>query len=173
MRRRLIILAAIAGLLAAPSLAFAQTAQRIELTAMMGRWYEVARLPTKIQAGCDAGTSDWTRARDGFSVVQACRKGAADGPLTQWRARAKVADPATNTRIKMTFFGGMISQEYLVLDHRVEDGWLILATANGKYLWLMSRQPTLPPQARAIAIGRIRQLGFDPSRLHYPPPAKG
>ena len=46
----------------------------------------------------------------------------------------------------------------------------MLATANGKYLWLMSQKPTLPSAIRAQAIGRIRQLGFDPGRLEFPAP---
>jgi apolipoprotein D and lipocalin family protein len=148
------------------------TIEKIELTRMMGRWYEVARLPNNTQKGCQAGTSDWMRVSDGFSVIQACRKGAVDGPVAQWKAKAKVADPETNAKFKMSFFGGMISQEYWVLDHKAEEGWLILSTRDGKYLWLMSQKPTLPAQIRAQALTRIKQLGFDPGRLEFPNPAK-
>jgi apolipoprotein D and lipocalin family protein len=149
-----------------------QPVRKVELTSMMGRWYEVARLPNKTQKGCQAGTSDWTRAGDGFAVVQACNKGAVDGPLAQWRAKAEVADPATNAKFKMSFFGGLVSQEYWVLEHRPDQGWLILSTANGKFLWLMSQRPTLPGPVRAQAIARIRQLGFDPAQLEFPAPAR-
>jgi apolipoprotein D and lipocalin family protein len=164
--------AAAACLVAGPVLAAPAPVQRIELSKMMGRWYEVARLPNKTQAGCQAGTSDWARAGEAFSVVQACHKGAPDGPLAEWKAKAKVADAATNAKFKMSFFGGMISQEYWVLEHRPDQGWLILSTANGKYLWLMSQKPTLPAGIRAQAIGRIRQLGFDPGKLEFPLPAR-
>src|SRR4051812_20772086 len=40
------------------------TVPRLDLTTMMGRWYEIARLPNKTQSGCQAGASDWTRAGD-------------------------------------------------------------------------------------------------------------
>src|SRR5206468_3679498 len=53
----------------------------VELTNMMGRWYEVARFPNQIQRGCQAGASEWTRTADGFAVVQSCHKGTPDGPL--------------------------------------------------------------------------------------------
>jgi apolipoprotein D and lipocalin family protein len=174
MLRRLIhTLAAAACVVATSAAAEPQTpTRRIELTEMMGRWYEVARLPNNTQKGCQAGTSDWTRAGDGFAVVQACNKGAVDGPLSQWRAKAQVADVATNAKFKMSFFGGLVSQEYWVLEHRREQGWLILSTANGKYLWLMSQRPTLSAPIRAQAIARIRQLGFDPGQLEFPSPAR-
>ena len=73
----------------------------------------------------------------------------------------------------MSFFGGLISQDYQVLEHRPSEGWLILSTSDGKYLWLMSQHPTLPAQFKADAIARIRQLGFDPGRLEFPQPARG
>ncbi len=150
-----------------------QPNRRIEIGQMMGRWYEVARVPNALQNGCQAGASDWTAQPHGFAVVQSCRKGAANGPVKTWKAKAVVADPTTNARIKMTFFGGVVSQDYVVLDHRPEQGWLVLATANGKYLWLMSQRPTLPTPVRSQALARIRQLGFDVGRLEFPSPAAG
>lgn len=173
MPKRLFVLAAALGLaLVAPLASVAsEPAGRIELTSMMGRWYEVARVPNQLQRGCTGGASEWTRTKDGFSVVQSCHKGRPDGPISEWRAKARVADPS-NTRFRMSFFGGLVSQEYQVLDHRLGDGWLILATEDGKYLWLMSQKPTLPAAIKATAIARIRQLGFDPGRLEFPPPAR-
>ena len=85
--------------------------QRIDLSKMTGRWYEVARLPNKIQTGCQGGTSEWTKAGDGFSVVQACHKGSLSAPPTEWKAKAKVIDPKTNARLQMTFFNGLVRQE--------------------------------------------------------------
>ena len=173
-KRLTVILAAMATFAASHAVAaMAQPVPHIELTKMMGRWYEVARLPNKTQHGCQAGTSDWTRSGEGFSVVQACHRGSPDGPLAEWKAKARVADPVSNAKFKMSFFGGLVSQEYWVLDQRSDEGWLILATHDGAYLWLMSQKPTLPPAIRAQAVARIKQLGFDPARLEFPLPARG
>lgn len=173
MFQRLFLAAAAAGLiLAGPMAASAQPepAQRIELTKMMGRWYEVARLPNQLQNGCQAGASDWTPQGAGFAVVQSCHKGAPNGPLAIWKAKATVADPATNAKFKMSFFGGVVSQEYWVLEHHPDQGWLVLSTANGRYLWLMSQKPTLPAAIRAQALAHIKQMGFDVGRLEFPQP---
>jgi apolipoprotein D and lipocalin family protein len=173
MSQRLFLAAAAAFLAASTAQAGPRSLPKLELSRMMGRWYEVARVPNSLQDGCQAGASEWTPARGGFAVVQSCHKGSPDGPVKEWRAKATVADPTTNARFKMSFFGGLISQEYLVLDNRPDQGWLILGTANGRYLWLMSQKPTLPAAIRAQAISRIRQLGYDPSRLEFPLPARG
>lgn len=174
MLKRLTLILAAAALVAAPAgatVAMPQPAPHIELTKIVGRWYEVARMPNKTQHGCQAGTSDWTRNGDGFSVVQACHRGTPDGPLAEWKAKAHVADPVSNAKFRMSFFGGLISQEYWVLDQRTDEGWLILATHDGNYLWLMSQKPTLPTPFRTAALARIKQLGFDTGRLEFPLPA--
>ena len=147
-----------------------EPARRIEISQMMGRWYEVARVPNALQKGCQAGASDWAPAAQGFAVVQSCHRGAPNGPLAVWKAKATVADSRTNARLKMTFFGGVVSQDYVVIEHRPDQGWLALATANGKYLWLMSNRPTLSAAVKSQAIARIRQLGFDTARLEFPLP---
>lgn len=173
MLTRLITAALAAALMLAPvSAAQAMTVEptgRIEIAQMMGRWYEVARVPNALQDGCQAGASEWTPQARGFAVVQSCRKGA---DLKTWKAKATVADPRTNARIKMSFFGGVVSQDYVVVEHRPEQGWLVLATANGKYLWLMSQKPVLPAVVKSQALARIRQLGFDVGRLEFPLPAR-
>src|SRR5437870_5084360 len=96
-------LAALAACLTlAPALgaqAAPEPTKRIEISQMMGRWYEVARVPNVLQKGCQAGASDWTPAASGFAVVQSCHKGAPNGPLATWKAKATVADPATNARL--------------------------------------------------------------------------
>lgn len=173
MTLRLAIAAFATALTFAPVAAGAMTVEptgRIELSKMMGRWYEVARVPNQLQNGCTAGASDWTAQASGFAVVQTCKKEGPAGQLKVWKAKATVADPRTNAKIKMSFFGGVVSQDYVVVEHRPEQGWLVLATANGKYLWLMSQKPVLPAAIKTQALSRIRQLGFDVGRLEFPLP---
>jgi apolipoprotein D and lipocalin family protein len=167
-------LAVAAALLAgAPALASApQPTARVDISAMSGRWYEVARLPNKMQKGCQATTSDWVRTGDGYAVTQTCHKGTPTAAATEWKAKAQVVDPRTNAKFKMSFFGGLLSQEYWVLDARPEQGWLILATPGGNFLWLMSQRPSLAGTVKAQALTRIRQLGYDVGRLEFPAPAR-
>lgn len=175
MLKRLIPAAAAAAALMAVSPAFAAPpapGPKIELTQMMGRWYEVARVPNSLQKGCQAGASDWKRAGDGFAVVQSCHKGTVDGPLSEWKAKARSLDPVTNSVFKMSFFGGLVSKEYRVLEHSPDQGWLILSTEDHQYMWLMSQKPTLPAAVRAQALAKVKALGFDLGRLEFPLPPR-
>jgi apolipoprotein D and lipocalin family protein len=66
----------------------------------------------------------------------------------------------------MAFFGGLVHQEYWILDHADDGAWAIMATPGGNYAWLLARRPTLPPQVLSLALARLRQLGYQ--RLVFP-----
>lgn len=160
--------ALLAGQTATVHAAAPEPANRVELTKMTGRWYEVARTPNALQRACEAATADWTRSGAGYSVIQTCRRGAPDGPKKEWKASATPVDPVKNAKFRLSFFGGVMNQEYWVLDHRTEEGWLIMGTPGGNYVWLLSKAPQLSAAVRSQAIARIRQLGYDTSKLEFP-----
>lgn len=166
--RRLIIATAAILLLAGQSLAAApQPASRIDPERMTGRWFEIARLPNRMQRDCYAPTADWTRTGAGFDVVQTCRKGGATGRPVLYRAKAAISDLATYAKVRMSFFGGLVRQEYWILDRAPDQSWIIMGTPGGHALWLMARDARLSDPAKTRALQRIRELGYDAGALEF------
>ena len=164
--------AVLAGPVAAMAAEFKPATQKIEIGRIAGRWYEVARLPNIIQKDCQGGASDWSRTENGYAVIQTCHRGSLLAPPTQWKAHARIVGPVADGRIRISYFGGVLNVEYRVLESRNDQGWLLLGTPNGRYLWLMAQQPILSAAARSQAISRIRQLGYDVAALEVPRPAR-
>ena len=134
-----------------------------------GRWYEIARTPNMMQKDCQGSTSDFSGWVAGaFSVVQTCHKGSPGGPRETHSAQGRILPASANAKMKLGFLGGLITQEYWILDRSDDNAWAIMATPTGRYVWLLSRQPTLPGAVRAQALGRLQSLGFDLSRLAFP-----
>jgi apolipoprotein D and lipocalin family protein len=139
-----------------------------------GRWYEIARTPNTLQKDCQGATSDFLGFEDGvFAVVETCHRGTPTGTARIIKARAKVVPASGNTRFRMSFFGGLIHQEYWILDHADDDSWAVMATPGGNYVWLLSRRPSLPPKVQAAALARVGALGYAPSRLIFPAQGNG
>jgi apolipoprotein D and lipocalin family protein len=132
-----------------------------------GRWYEIARTPNSRQRVCMGSTSDFEGFSNGaFSVVNTCHEGSLTGPAKVLKAHAKIIAGSQNTRFRMGFFGGLIHQEYWILDHSGDGAWAIMATPGGHYAWLLARKPLLPPAQMSAAMARLRQLGYE--RLVFP-----
>ena len=163
-----LVLAAATVAVAFPAFAAAPEPQKpVSLSQLSGRYYEIARLPTPHQRDCHAPTMDWSRGKGGgYSIALTCRRGSPTGKATVRRASARIIDPKTNARLKVSFMGGLASAEYRVIDHA--SNWVLMGTSGGNYLWLLSRTPNLPEAARNAAIARAKALGYDVSRFEYP-----
>jgi apolipoprotein D and lipocalin family protein len=156
--------------LAGPALAAApQPAKPVPVNLYSGRWYEIARTSNKMQADCLASTTDFSGWRGGaFSAVQTCHKGSPAGPAETRSVEGHVLPASGNAKMQLAILGGLLSREYWILDHADDNNWLIMATSDGRYVWLMSRQPVIPATVRAAAVGRMQQLGLNLTRLAFP-----
>ncbi|MFI4933854.1 MAG: lipocalin family protein [Caulobacterales bacterium] len=156
--------------LVAPAMAASpQPAKPVAANLYSGRWYEIARTPNRIQSDCQGSTSDFSGWASGaFSVVQTCHKGSVDGPKQTYSARGHVLPASENAKMKLGFMGGLISQEYWIVDHSDDNLWAIMARYDGRYVWLLSRRPVLDQGAKAHAMARMQALGFDMTRLAFP-----
>ena len=138
-------------------------AKSIELSRYLGRWYEVARYEQSFQKDCQGVTADYALRPDGrISVVNRCRK--PDGKVTDARGVAKIVDPATNAKLKVSFFGPFYG-DYWVLDRADDYSWAIVGEPSGRYLWLLARTATPPASQIDALIARARALGYDTTLL--------
>jgi len=162
-------LAALLGLAAPASAATPQPAKPVATNLYSGRWYEIARTNNKMQADCLASTTDFSGWRGGsFSAVQTCHQGAPTGPAKTMSVQGHVLPSSGNAKMQLGILGGLISREYWIVDHADDNNWLIMCTADGRYVWLMSRQPVISAAVKAAAVGRMQQLGLNLSRLAFP-----
>lgn len=134
----------------------------VELSAYAGRWYEIARTPNKLQRDCRAATVDYSIENNRLRAIQRCST--ANGRTKIYRSSGRILDPGLNARTRLTF-AGFWSQEYWVVDHDAD--WALVSDPSGRYLWVMSRRPSLPDASRAAATSRARALGFDAGRLEF------
>ena len=138
-----------------------QPAKPVDLARYLGRWYEIARYEAWFQRGCESVTADYALNKDGtIRVVNACRQGSITGKRKAATGKAKIADAATNAKLKVSFFGPFYG-DYWVLDHADDYSWSIVGEPSGRYLWILSRQPHLTPEAFATLEARVKALGYD------------
>ena len=162
--------AALACALLAPAAALAEApapAKSVEVERYTGRWHEIARMPNRTQAGCEAPTADYAVAGDKLSLVQTCRKGSPSGPEKVYRASGRILDPGRNAKLRLTFLS-VITREFWILDRALDYSWAVVGDPKGKLLWLMSRKPKPTPAERETMVAAAEALGYDIARLEFP-----
>jgi apolipoprotein D and lipocalin family protein len=150
-----------------------RTIESVDLDRYLGTWYEIAAYPAWFQRGCTAVTAEYALRDDGLiSVFNSCRKGGLDGKLKRAEGRAKVVDPISKSKLKVSFFGPFWGS-YWIIDLDDDYTWAVVGVPNRKYLWILSRSPEMDEQTYAGIVDRLTGQGYDPDRLEktLQPPA--
>ena len=134
-----------------------------------GRWLEIARLPMRLTDGCVAGATNYvvvspTR----VDVRDTCQVGTPQGREKSIGARGEILDPGFNAKLRARYVGGLITWDYWVLDHAEDYSWFISSDPTFDKLWIYTREVPDEQQRQALAT-RARALGYDVSRLEFPP----
>lgn len=159
----------IAGALAAAH-APLPTAAAVDLARYAGTWHELARLPNPFQRSCMGATARYTLLPDGgMAVENTCVT--ARGRCRSIAGRAEVVPCSGNARLRVRFEGiaGLVpvSREgnYWIIAVDDDYRWALVGTPDRRFLWILARERSLPPDEYAALVHRARCLGFDVDRL--------
>lgn len=149
-----------------------RSAQYVDLRRYLGRWYEIARLPTPHEKGC---VSDVTASygvigkRGPLSVLNQCRQ--ANGQMRAAGGVARLVDGESNARLKVSFAPRLLRwlpwvwSDYWILMVDTDYRYALVGTPDRRRLWLLSRTPSLADADHEQLIACARAQGYDTAAL--------
>jgi apolipoprotein D and lipocalin family protein len=145
-----------------------QSVPTLEVDRYLGTWYEIGHLPMFFQRNCVSDTTaQYGLNADGtIAVTNTCRH--EDRQLDTARGTATVVPNSGNARLKVQFFWPF-SGDYWVIGLAPDYHWALVGSPNNKYLWLLSRSPTLAQTDVDAALQIARRQGFDLAPFIYTP----
>jgi apolipoprotein D and lipocalin family protein len=144
----------------------------MDLKRYAGMWHEVARLPFRFQEQCTSDvTATYTLQPDGsVTVLNRCRT--KTGEMSEARGTAKRASAGgPNTKLKVRFAPAWLSLlpavwgDYWVIDLAPDYSYAVVGEPARRYLWILARTPSLDDATMEGVLDRIKENGYDPSRL--------
>ena len=137
----------------------------VDLKRYMGTWYEIARYPHRFQEGCVGSSANYSLRDDGkVNVLNQCYKGNLDGKLIKAHGKAWVVDPATNAKLKVSFFWPF-SGHYWIIDLGENYEYAVVGHPDRSYLWILSRTPEMDDQLYNDIVGKLQMQSYDTSKL--------
>lgn len=142
-----------------------ETVPSVDLSRYVGTWYEIASFPQRFQKGCTGTVATYTLRPDGsIEVLNRCSRDSLNGRVTVARGRARVVDKLTNAKLEVSFFWPFWG-DYWVIDLGRDYEFAVVGHPNRKYLWILSRTPTMDTSVYDGIVERLRAQGYDTSRL--------
>lgn len=149
------------------------TVAHVNLPDYMGTWYEIARLPMYFQRKCGSNVSaNYTLQTDGsVQVINKCL----DKNQQPMQVIGKATTTPHSSQLKVTFAPQAVrwlpftQADYWVLALDKDYQHALVGTPNRKYLWILSRTPTLDDKIYQQLTNIATQQGYDISQLQKTP----
>jgi apolipoprotein D and lipocalin family protein len=130
----------------------------------LGKWYEIARLDFKFERDLNNTTAEYSLNEDGTIKVDNKGYNTKKGEWSQAIGKAKFVGDDNIGMLKVSFFGPFYSG-YNVLAIDDEYRYALVSGKNLKYLWILSRETTIPEEIKANYLKIAENLGFNTSDL--------
>ncbi len=130
-----------------------------------GQWHEIAHLPVSFQKKCLGDiTATYALRGDGrISVYNACRT--ADGRIAaEGVARPVEGEPGQlQVRFAPDWLGWVpfVWADYWVIALDPDYQWVVVGDPRHKYLWILSRSPSMDARLFAELKGKAEAMGYD------------
>jgi apolipoprotein D and lipocalin family protein len=144
----------------------------VDLRRYAGRWYEVARLPNRLQDQCagDVVAHYAVRPDGRIDVVNRCRTAAGTEDEVRGIGR-KAGNGKINARLEIRFGPAFFSflpvawDDYWIIGLGPDYTWAVVGVPNRRHLWILSRMPEMSPSSYQRALEVAKGNGFDVSGL--------
>ena len=130
----------------------------------LGKWYEIARMDFRFERDMNNTTADYSWNKNGTIKVDNRGYNYVEKEWKQAIGKAKPAGQPGEARLKVSFFGPFYSG-YNVIALDSEYKYALIAGENLKYLWILSRETTVPESIKNSYLKIAQDLGYDISAL--------
>jgi len=132
----------------------------------MGVWNELARLPNRIEKNRKNLTEEYSLNEDGtIRVITRAYNFDKNKPV-EATGKAKFTGPDTRGKLKVSY-ALPIYLDYNVLDVDAGYQYAMVSGNSLDYLWILSRENTIPDEIRARFLDKATALGFDIEKLEW------
>ncbi len=130
----------------------------------LGTWYEIARMDFKFEKGLERVTATYSLIDE--NTIRVDNKGYSIKEK-KWKesiGKARLAGDPSEGRLKVSFFGPFYAG-YNVIAIDPDYHYALIAGNNLNYLWLLSREKTMPEEIKESYLKQARALGYDTGKL--------
>ena len=139
-----------------------KTVENVELEKFMGDWYVIAGRVTFLEEGAFNPLENYkyNKEKQIIEVTFTFNKNALDGKLKTYTQKGYIINKESNAYWKVSPFWP-IKLDYLVIGLDEEYSWTAIGVPSQRYLWIMSRQKSMPQKQLDDILNKLSNSGYD------------
>ena len=141
----------------------------LDPTKYEGTWYVIENIPTFFEDDAYNSVERYTFKEDKIEIDFTMRKGSPTGEIKSYPQKGEIYNKKTNAHWKIKIPWIPWKFDYLVTDIAPDYSWVVVGVPNKNYVWIMSRKPTLDEKTLIPIRKRLKESGYDISKLQKVP----
>lgn len=133
----------------------------------LGKWHEIARFDYIFERGLENCTAEYSKNPDGSIKVVNRGYSAKNNKWKQSEGEARFIESPNVARLKVSFFKP-IWTGYNVISIDEDYKYALVASDNLKYLWILSRETSIPNDIKDKYLKMAKDLGYQKDKLIWP-----
>src|SRR6187431_2259153 len=130
----------------------------------LGKWYEIARLDFMFEKDLNNTSAEYSLNDNGTIKVFNRGYNVKKQKWTDATGKAKFVDDDKTGKLKVSFFGPFYSG-YNVVAIDKDYKYALVAGESLKYLWILSRETSIPENIKLDYLRKAQEIGYDTSEL--------
>ncbi len=130
----------------------------------LGKWFEIARLDYKWEKNLNNVTAEYSLKDDGKIKVDNRGYNVKKDKWEESIGKAKFVKKDNVGMLKVSFFGPFYAG-YNVIAIDADYKYALVAGENLKYMWILSRETTIPESVKADFLIKAQEIGYNVTDL--------
>lgn len=141
----------------------AQPVDQFDVNRYLGTWYEIARFDYRFEKDLDNAIAQYSLIEDGNVNVVNSGYNFKKNKWVSANGTAKFRGEKNVAALKVSFFGPFYAGYNVVALEEYK--YALIAGKNLDYLWILSREKTIPENIKQKFISKAQEIGYDTSKL--------
>lgn len=137
----------------------ASVVEGFQLEKYLGHWYEIARLDFAFERDLDNTTAEYRLRADGSVSVKNRGRNIKTDRWEEANGVARFRGSVTVGALEVSFFGPFFAV-YNVIQVDEDYRYALVAGSSTNYLWILSRETTIPDEIKTRYLALARKLGY-------------
>lgn len=140
------------------------TVASLDINRFMGLWYEIARYDHRFERNLSDVKAEYRQLPDGRIEVTNSGTDLRTGKRRTAEGKARPGDRPGQLRVSFFLF---FYSDYNIMAMADDYSWALVGSDSDKYLWILSRTPTLDSVTLGHILELARNRGYDTSQLLF------